>query len=391
MAFGDFTVVRASTKIRLGSNGLYGSVANNVPAFEFNGDGTYRGLLVEPGATNLLLHNNDFSNAYWTKTNTTPTSEVDAKLGTRWLITDSLDGAPALHIVGRVLGLTAGSTTAGSKIYAKAGTLSRIRITQVPTPTATLTQGADINLSTGAVLATNGTTSVVVTNVGDGWYEIECGTNGVSTNSRYHLLLLDNSGNASYQGNGTGTLYIARAMKVDNTSICGSDIVTTAGTASRVADVITLTSASSLIGQTANTLYVEGEIQTFTGASDACIFALTDGTNAEAIVIRTVAANGRIEAVVRDGGSDQATLASCSFPTGVFKCAIASAVNDVAFYLNGSSVGTDTSATHPALSVFQFGGTVAVVAPTARPVWFRAIADFPTRIANATLVTLTTP
>jgi hypothetical protein len=178
--------------------------------------------------------------------------------------------------------------------------------------------------------------------------------------------------------------------QLETGSVATSPIVTTAGTASRVADVITLTSASSLIGQTANTLYVEGEIVTRTGNNDACIFALTDGTSDDAIVVRSIAANGRIGAVVRDGGSDQATIASGSFTTGVFKCAIASAVNDVAFYLNGSSVGTDTSATHPALSVFQFGGTVATVAPAARPVWFRAIADFPTRIANATLVTLTT-
>jgi len=87
---------------------------------------------------------------------------------------------------------------------------------------------------------------------------------------------------------------------------------------------------------------------------------------------------------------DQATIASGSFATGVFKCAIASAVNDVAFYLNGSSVGTDAGATHPALSVFQFGGTVAVVAPTARPIWFKTIADFTSRIANAQLATMTT-
>jgi hypothetical protein len=118
--------------------------------------------------------------------------------------------------------------------------------------------------------------------------------------------------------------------------------------------------------------------------------ALTDGTSDEAIVIGTVAANGRIQAVVRDGGVDQASIASGSFTTGLFKIAIASDVNDVALYLNGSSVGTDTSATHPALTAFQLGGTVATVAPTARPMWFRAIANFPSRIANASLVTLTT-
>jgi hypothetical protein len=67
MAFGDFTVTRASTKNVIGSNGLYQSVANNVPAFEFNTDGSYRGLLVEPGATNLALRSQEFDDAYWVK------------------------------------------------------------------------------------------------------------------------------------------------------------------------------------------------------------------------------------------------------------------------------------------------------------------------------------
>jgi hypothetical protein len=55
MAFGDFTVVRAGTKWVLNSSGVLSEVANNVPAFEFNTDGTYRGLLVEPAGTNLAL------------------------------------------------------------------------------------------------------------------------------------------------------------------------------------------------------------------------------------------------------------------------------------------------------------------------------------------------
>jgi hypothetical protein len=354
MAFGDFTVTRASTKLRIGSNGLYGSVANNVPAFEFNTDGSYRGLLVEPGASNFALHSQDFTQAAWNKT-------VSAS------VTGNTGVAPD------------GTTTADTFTAGANG--SQLQQSYVGTAGVTYTASFFIRRVTGTGTVSirsveNVNTPITITS---SWARYSLAVTSTTTTIRIGLVLAT-----------SGDEIEIWQAQLETGSVATSPIVTTAGTASRVADVITLTSASSLIGQTANTLYVEGEIQTFTGASDACIFALTDGTSDDAIVIGTVAANGRIEAVVRDGGSDQATIASGSFTTGVFKCAIASAVNDVAFYLNGSSVGTDTSATHPALSVFQFGGTVAVVAPTARPVWFRAIADFPTRIANATLVTLTT-
>jgi hypothetical protein len=363
-------------------------VANNVPAFEFNTDGTYRGLLVEPGATNLLLRSQEFGTTWGTQGLAVTSNTTVAPDGATTGDTITGDGTQTTVYIDQSITFASAGTYTLS-FFAKAGThdIIRVNIANYMGSTSTLT---GYNL-------TNGTTTIggnPITAVGNGWYRIQF-TFTIDAGDlvgAMRIFLSPSTGTTAWSSAGdsnTKSVVLWQAQ-LETGSVATSPIVTTAGTASRVADVITLTSASSLIGQTANTLYVEGEIQTFTGASDACIFALTDGTNAEAIVIGTVAANGRIEAVVRDGGSDQATIASGSFTTGVFKCAIASAVNDVAFYLNGSSVGTDTSATHPALSVFQFGGTVAVVAPTARPVWFRAIADFPTRIANATLVNLTT-
>jgi hypothetical protein len=393
MAFGDFTVTRASTKLRIGSNGLYGSVANNVPAFEFNTDGSYRGLLVEPGATNQI-RNNSMTGAVAGAPGTLPTNWVEGLSGlTREVI--AIGTELGINYIDIKLSGTASGTVAtinlesSTQIVAANGEVwtnsAWLRTVAVPNPPLSYRLGVNERTSIGGfvVNADSSALSVTSTLTRFSFTRTLAGGGTVARVQPYVTFFLTNGATYDF------TVRIGWPQ-MELGSVATSPIATTAGTASRVADVITLTSASSLIGQTANTLYVEGEIQTFTGASDACIFALTDGTNAEAIVIGTVAANGRIEAVVRDGGSDQATIASGSFTTGVFKCAIASAVNDVAFYLNGSSVGTDTSATHPALSVFQFGGTVAVVAPTARPVWFRAIADFPTRIANATLVTLTT-
>ena len=56
----DFTVDRNSTKYVLGSGGDIISYATDEPAFEFNADGSYKGLLVEPAATNVMTYSEDF-------------------------------------------------------------------------------------------------------------------------------------------------------------------------------------------------------------------------------------------------------------------------------------------------------------------------------------------
>lgn len=64
---GDFfTVARAGTKWVLNSAGVLTEVPANFPAFEWNADGTYRGLLVEPGATNIILRSQEFGTSPWT-------------------------------------------------------------------------------------------------------------------------------------------------------------------------------------------------------------------------------------------------------------------------------------------------------------------------------------
>ena len=76
MAFGDFTVDRNSTKYVLGSGGDIISYATDEPAFEFNTDGSYKGLLVEPAATNICLQSEDI-NTTWSPDNATPTQSTE--------------------------------------------------------------------------------------------------------------------------------------------------------------------------------------------------------------------------------------------------------------------------------------------------------------------------
>jgi hypothetical protein len=353
----EFTATRGggTNGTFVGSNGLIQTAASgNLPRIDF-ADGS-PALLVEPAATNLVLHNNDFGNAYWTKVNTTTASSADPVVGTQWQVTDSLDILPQIHYVWRDGGITAGATACGSKIYAKAGTLSRIRLSQTGVPGAQNSNqsSADINLSNGQVIqSATDATFVSVKPMINGWYEIEVGTNGTLSNSRYSVIVLNNLGNSTYQGDGTGTVFIARAMKVNNTLICGSDIPTTTGSVIRNADVISLTGATDYIGQTQGTIYAEVGLTEWTNGKR--IFAISDGTqdNRIAFLINTT---NRIRALVTQAGATQADInTSTGLANGIYKIALAYAANDFALYVNGTQIGTDTNGTVPACTDVYVG------------------------------------
>jgi len=59
-----FDVVRASTKYVVDENGDLSQVAANTPAFEYNADGTYKGMLVEDQRENICLQSEDFGTTW---------------------------------------------------------------------------------------------------------------------------------------------------------------------------------------------------------------------------------------------------------------------------------------------------------------------------------------
>jgi hypothetical protein len=75
---GDFDVARNSTATYVGADGLIKTAAIDEPRIEFNLDGSYKGLLVEPQRTNLVFYSEEFDDAYWTKQNGTVTANTEA-------------------------------------------------------------------------------------------------------------------------------------------------------------------------------------------------------------------------------------------------------------------------------------------------------------------------
>jgi len=64
---GDFDVSRNGTGTYIGEDGLIKTSLANEPRFEYNFDGSFKGVLVEPAATNICTNSNEFLSNNWLK------------------------------------------------------------------------------------------------------------------------------------------------------------------------------------------------------------------------------------------------------------------------------------------------------------------------------------
>ena len=196
----DFTVDRNSSKWVLGDNGYLKEYTTDQPAIEFNADGSYKGVLVEPASTQLLGGGTD-----------TPTTQTVTVTAAEHTLSFYGSGSVVLSGVGS-------GTLTGTGTDAE-------RVSLTFTPTA------------GSLTLT------------------------VSGSPKYWQL----------EVSPIATSYIR------NTGAVGTSVT-------RLKDDIYLTSASSLIGQTEGTLFVEVDWRSYSAAS-TFLFAISDGTNANRIYI----------------------------------------------------------------------------------------------------------
>jgi hypothetical protein len=142
---------------------------------------------------------------------------------------------------------------------------------------------------------------------------------------------------------------------------------------------------SGLIGQTEGTIYAEVDIRNFTNS--ARVIALSDGTGFNAIPLQLLVDGGLnfIRVPINALSSGQTDIIA-SMSSGVNKIALGYAQNNVALYLNGTSVGTDTSCIIPATNKLDLGSLNGATFFNNR---IRAAAIYTTRLSNAQLAELT--
>ena len=347
---GDFNVTRATTATRFNSAGFIESVASGVPRLDYYTSGGTAGcpaLLVEASGSNLALQSEAF-NTTWSATslNITSgfTSPTNSNLGA--LIEASAVGGRLRQSVT----LTSGATLDFS-CFAKLGTLSSGVSLVFQDGTATnYTSGAcqAFRLDTGQ-LASSGSTGAGFTvvrsgieNYGNGWYRCNLAVTMGYTPAAPNIMIrptaaLTSSIPVTVSGD---TCYIFGAQ-LETGSIATSYIPTTTTSATRNAEVITLSGAvSGCIGQTEGTIYLETDALV-SGASDLFCFARAT-TNTVSISKNST---NIIQATVYTSGPSPAlTIAASGTVSGNLKIAVAYKTGESALYINGVPIGTSSTA-----------------------------------------------
>ena len=251
------------------------------------------------------------------------------------------------------------------------------------------TQYATFDLINGTVSGQADSTAQII-DIGNGWYRCIYTASCTVTTSSFAFLILSNSATGRdpvYVGDGSG-VYIWGAQ-VETGQIATSYIPTTTASVTRNKDDINLTSASSLIGQTEGTLYLEVDWRLASGTNQ-WLLSVSDGGNTNRVIIY----NSGV-ALNMFAAANNATLTnqgeSSSGYSGIQKIAFAYKTDDFELYRNGSSISSDTSGSLAALATLtDIDLGQAYDASLQANMHIRAVAIYPTRLSDAEAIALTT-
>jgi len=404
MAFGDFTVDRNDKKYVLGSGGTIIEYAEDEPAFEFNTDGSYKGLLVEPAATNICKQSEDIRDTAaagetrpWTLNATaTPTQSTaetpDGDTSNKYikLVDDGSNptGTGAVQVYQNI------TVSAGTKytfsVFLKADQLAFAQL-QAQFPAA-LSKSQYFGLSGAGTKGTaSGLDDSKIEAYPNGWYRCTITwTQPAANTSVYPVIqVADSISNNTVDLDGTSSIFVWGAQ-VETGPIATSYIPTTTASVTRNADDITLGSASSLIGQTEGTLYVEVDWRLATGTFQFLLDANVGTFDDRVAIYNTNGSELRMYADANGVNLTNQGESSAAY-SGIQKIAFAYKTDDFELYRNGSSISSDTGgslAALPTLTDIDLGQQYDGSAPC--NMWIRAVALYPKRLSDAECEALTT-
>ena len=395
MAFGDFTVDRNSTKYVLGSGGTIVSYPTDEPAFEFNADGSYKGLLVEPAATNICLQSEDI-NTTWNPASATPTQDTeetpDGDTSNKYIkLVDSGVGGTGQVFLRQTITVVA-STKYTASAFLKKGGLDFAILRAADTsgsPDANPYQFFDLDAGSLGT-ASAGIDDATIEEYPNDWYRCSItwtqGSGDTSFDFRIYVSEANNNFNVDLDG--TSSIFVWGAQ-VEASPIATSYIPTTTASVTRDKDDITLGSASSLIGQTEGTLYVEVDWRFTTDTNQWLLSANNASVNNRALIYQGSAS---LRFVVNADGVlvGNSSVSSAGY-SGIQKIALAYKTNDFELYRNGSSLASDTSGSLAALATLtNIDIGQSYQASNQANMWIRAVALYPKRLSDAECQALTT-
>ena len=390
MAFGDFTVDRNSTKYVLGSGGTIVPVATDEPAIEFNTDGSFKGLLVEPAATNLCLRSENITTT-WVPINATRTANATTALDGN-TTADKLgdNGATGTGNVTVFQTITVSSSTKyTASVFLKADQLAFARLEAYQYDGANTGEQYFGLSGDGSLGTASNLDDSTITKYPDGWYRCSITfTTGANTTFPFAIYLANSISSTIVNLDGTSSIFVW-GMQVEASPIATSYIPTTTASVTRNKDDISLTGASNLIGQSEGTLYVEVDWRFFTGTNPTFL-GVSDGTEDNRFLIYNASGTELRMFAQADGDVKTNQGVDSTGYSGIQKIAFAYKTNDFKLYRNGSSISTDTDGSLAALATLtdiDLGQNSSAGAQANMHI--RAVALYKTRLTNDQLADLT--
>jgi hypothetical protein len=243
-----FDFSRASKATVINKDGLIEEVGSGQPRIDYK-DNTKGALLLEPSRTNLVTYSEDFSNAYWSKLNSSIVSNSvispDGTLNADKLIPDTVNTQN--HYIRNTISIT-NSTDYSFSFFAKKGEYNFVN-----TYISALGGSYAWDLDNGFVVLGD----AFIENYGNGWYR--CGVNATSssTSLSYRIYVSKYSDRDTiFQGDGTSGVYIYGAQ-LEQGSYPTSYIPTSGSAVTRLADSCSQTVPDGVIGQTEGTIFAD--------------------------------------------------------------------------------------------------------------------------------------
>jgi hypothetical protein len=386
---GDFSVTRATTATRTNASGLIESTPINEPRLDYS-LGSCPNILLEPQRTNIILRSEEFNNVSWIKLTTTITADsTTSPSGLVNADTFTGNGTSSQKFLFQNASVTS-ATTYTLSVYAKKNTNNFIQISGENTSFG-LNVWANFNLDTGVVGSVGSATTARIENVGNGWYR--CSITGSATSTSvgavFVMLLVNSATSMRYETNTLSTSVFLWGAQLEAGAYATSYIPTTSASVTRNADQVLNTSASSLIGQTQGTIFLDFTLLP-NNANAAYLFSVSDGSSnnlirTEIFVVSPTDSRFRT-GITTLGASQMDTLINITQLNN--KMAISYKLNEVKIFLNGVLVATDTSATIPATSGVYLGNRNNLGNYIGS--YYKSFMLFPTALTDTQCIALTT-
>ena len=302
----DFDFSRGSSATRVNEQGLIESEASNLPRIDYTSG--FGSLLLEPQRSNLVTYSEDFSQGWSLGANATLTyvSDVVAPDGTSGVYRLQLPATNDTYILSNTF---ASSNPLSTSIYVKSSGQGK----------------DDFNLYTGGSFVSDKFTAT------SEWQRFEYTAQG----SSFYII---NSGDTF-----ASDIYIWGAQ-AEAGSYPTSYIPTSGSSVTRSADVANNSGNADLFNDSEGVLYAEIAALANDGTNRR--LSISDGTSSNSVFIGYTTNSNIIRFAVIDGGSTQGNIEiAVNNISNHYKVAGKYKANDVALWVNGFELGTDTSAT----------------------------------------------